>query len=68
MWVIDNNGDAVNLDKATYIYWREENEKFEVKVEMADELSSVATLKTFTTAEEAKKYLADLVGKLNGGK
>lgn len=68
MWVIDECGDAVNLDKATYIYCRAEKEKFEVRVVMVDESSSADPLKTFTTAEEAEKYIADLVGKLNGGK
>ena len=64
MWLIDKYGNAVNLSKCHCIYFCKDLKR--VSTNYIPDLDVSYDLKDFNNEVDAKKYIADLVKKMNG--
>ena len=65
-WTTSTRGDAADISDAYEIVWIAAEKNISVVAKFYG--GRRFELKKFSTAEEAKSYLADLADKLNGGK
>ncbi len=66
MWIINENDCGINLSKFFSIYFNPYSKT--VKASSDDEDNTEYFIKKFDNEDDAKKYIADLVEKLNAEK
>ena len=64
MWVVSENGAAVNLSKFFSIYFNAYSNF--VVASLDDEDATECNIKKFNNKVDAENYIADLVKKMNG--